>query len=282
MSAGDAVIRVLGADPAVYRPILRAQSILISRRSRLGRGTGRGRVATKGITPFQLRCFLMAVFSVMMLAWIVSSASPIFGVALVLTAGASFLVLDFLFDKFDLLADAGEYQVIAAHPHDAWSVILAKIVAIGRSLAALAASLFLIPAIGAGFAFHSVWVGVAFALSAAALTIVVSAGGVVVSALVIAWGGRQALLRLIPVAHITYLVFYLGLIAARQELTRISVPRLDALGWLQWALPSMWFAAPVEWASGHAGAAAIGRGSLALASIALLLPLSARWVRTRF
>ena len=280
MSAGDAVIRALGADPAVYRPILRAQSRIISRRTRLARATGR--VKTKGITPFQIRCFIMAVLSLMMLQWIVGSASPIFGVALILTAGAGFLVVDFLFDKFDLLADAGEYQVIAAHPHDAWSVILAKIAAIGRSIVALAACLFLAPAVGVGIAFHSIGAGLAFAAATAALTIVVSAGGIVASALVIAWGGRQALLRLLPVAQITYLFFYLGVIATRQELARISMPRLEALGWLQWALPTVWFAAPVEVASGHVGAAVIGRGSLAIVSIGVLLPLSAQWVRTRF
>jgi hypothetical protein len=280
VSAGDAIIRALGADPAVYRPVARAHARILSRRTRLARGTGR--VITKGITPFQFRCFMFVVFSLIMLPWIVGAASPIFGVALVLTAGAGFLILDLLFDKFDVLADADEYQVIAAHPHDAWSVILAKIVALGRSVAALAACTFLIPAIGVGFAFHSVAAGIAFAVGAAALSIAVSAGGMLVSALVVASGGRRALLRFLPVAHAVYLIIYLGIFFARGALARVSMPRIESLGWVQWALPTVWFAAPVELASGHAGPMTAARGSLALASFAVLLPISAHWVRARF
>ena len=280
MSASDAIIRALGADPAVYRPMARAQARILSRRTRLARGAGK--IALKGITPFQLRCFLFAIFSVMMLGWIVGSASPIFGVALILTAGTSFLLLDLLFDKFDVLADADEYQVIASHPHDAWSVILAKLVSLGRSIAALAACAFLIPAIGAGFAFHSVWAAVAFAAAAAALSVAVSAGGMLIAALLVAAGGRRALLRFLPAAHTAYLVLYLGVIATRGALSRVAVPRLESLGWIQWALPSVWFAAPVELVTGHAGPTTVARGSLALGSFALLLPLSAHWVRTRF
>lgn len=280
MSVSDAIIRSMGADPAVYRPVARAHARILSRRTRLARGSGR--IALKGITPFQFRCFMFAVFSLVMLPWIVGATSPIFGVALVLTAGAGFLVLDLLFDKFDVLADADEYQVIAAHPHDAWSVILAKIVAVGRSVAALAACTFLIPAIGVGYAFHSIAAGVAFAAAAAALSIAVSAGGMLVSALIVAAGGRRALLRFLPAAHAVYLVLYVGIISARGALSHVSMPRIESLGWIQWALPTVWFAAPVELASGHAGPTAAARGSLALASFAVLVPASAHWVRTRF
>jgi hypothetical protein len=49
VSASDAIIRALGADPAVYRPMARAQARILSRRTRLARGAGK--IALKGITP---------------------------------------------------------------------------------------------------------------------------------------------------------------------------------------------------------------------------------------
>lgn len=279
MSRADALLYAFGVDPGVYRPMLRAQQRILARRNRLARGTGR--IVVKGFTPFLLRCLMYTVFSVMLLSWILGS-SPLFGVALALTAGAMLLLFDLLFDKVDFLANADEYQVIAAHPHDAWSVLLAKVMALASEVGALGACLFMLPAIATGFAFHSVGAGIAFAGAAAALTAAVSMGGMLASAVIVATGGRRALLRFLPAVHATYLLLYFGVYYARKLVAHMTVPSLDALGWLRWALPSVWFVAPVEFASGHVGPTTAARGALALASTAVLLPISARWVRTRF
>ena len=280
MTASDAVVRALGADPAVFRPVYRAHQRILSRRSSDSR---RGaKVVIRGITPFQFRCFLCAVFSLMMMQWIRGAASPMFGVALVLTVGAGFLVLDVLFDRFDVLSDTGEYQVIAAHPHDAWSVILAKLAALGRSMAILAACTFTVPAIGAGMKFQSLSVGLTFAVTAAALSATVAAGGMLVSTALVAAGGRRAFLRFQPAAHAAYLAIYFGVIAARHSFARLTEPQVHSLAWIDWALPTFWFAAPVELAAGHSGWSSFARASLALGSMVLLASTSARWLSPRF
>lgn len=281
MSVSDRILRGLGADPAVYHPIARAQSRLLDRRAPGMRRSARG-VTLKGIMPFHFKCFSFALISFFMMQLILGAKSPVFGAAMALTGSAILLLMDLLLDKFDMLTNPDEYQVIAAHPHDAWSVILAKLVVIGRSVAILAACLFALPAVGAGLAFHSAEAGAAFVMGAAALTVFISAGGMLLSAVLVAAGGRRVLMNLMPIFHFSLMGLYLGAYFSREALMRAPVPRLESLGWLQWALPPIWFAAPVEAVTGRAGPAAIARGSLALGSLTVMLPLTARWIQARF
>lgn len=224
----------------------------------------------------------MAAFSFYLIRWLTEIAAPIVGVGFVLTAGAGMLLVDLLFDKFDVLADPNEYQVIAAHPHDAWSVVLAKVMAIARDAAILAACLFTVPAITAGFVFHSAMASVAFVLAAASLTLAVSAGGMLSSAAVVAVGGKSALQRVMPVMHLIYLVLYLGIMTGSRWIASIAPSGIEAMGWLKWVLPTIWFAAPVEIAAGQWGPTTVARGFLALGTLLVAVPLFARWIRGRF
>lgn len=275
----DSAVRFLGADPGVYRPIARAQGLILKRKTRMGRA---GRGLLRGLTPAQFRYVTTAIFSVYFSRWILGTPAPLAGAAFTLTAGAAFLLVDLLFDKFDVLADPNEYQVIAAHPHDAWSVVLAKIVAVGQSIAILAACAFTLPAIATGIAFHSVGAGLAYVAAAIALTFTISAGGMLATAAVVSMGGQTALHRVLPFFHGIYALMYLGVFLGRSAILRLAAPSIEALGWWKWALPPMWFIAPVEWATGKAGATTLARAALAVGSFAVLLPLSARWIRTRF
>jgi hypothetical protein len=225
---------------------------------------------------------VVSAFGLYLIRWMTEIPAPIVGVGFVLTAGAGMLLIDLLFDKFDVLADPNEYQVIAAHPHDAWSVVLAKVMAIGRDAAILAACLFAVPAITAGFVFHSAVAAIAFVLAAAALTVAVSAGGMLSSAAVVALGGKNALQRLLPLMHLIYLALYLGIMTGSRWIASIAPSGIEAMGWLKWALPSIWFVAPVEIAAGRFGATTIVRGLLALGTLLITIPLFTRWLRTRF
>jgi hypothetical protein len=265
----------------VYRPVSRAQKLILSRRTPLRRaGTRRGFLS--GLTPFQVQCLVVSGLSIYLVRWLVELAAPLVGVVFVLTAGAGMLLVDLMFDKFDVLANPREYQVIAAHPHDAWSVVLAKVMAIARSAAIMAACVFTAPAIAAGFVFHSVTAALAFVLAASSLTIAVAAGGMLSSAAVVAIGGRAALQRVLPLVHMIYLVLYLGIVVGSNWIATIAPSGIEALGWLKWALPSVWFAAPVELATGQVGSSTLARGLLASGVLLVAVPLCARWVRTRF
>jgi hypothetical protein len=265
----------------VYRPVSRAQKLILSRRTPLRRaGSRRGFLS--GLTPFQVQCLVVSGFSLYLVRWLSVIAAPLVGVVFVLTAGAGMLLVDLMFDKFDVLADPREYQVIAAHPHDAWSVVLAKAMAIARSAAIMAACVFTAPAIAAGFVFHSLIAALAFVLAAAALTIAVSAGGMLSSAAVAAIGGRTALQRLLPLVHVIYLVMYLGIVVGSNWIASIAPSGIEAMGWLKWALPTAWFAAAVELATGQVGSSTLIRGLLAAGVLLIAVPLCARWVRTRF
>ncbi len=274
----DSALRLMGAVPAVYRPIARAQRLILRRKTLLGRA---GRGMLRGITPEQFRYLSTFAFSVYFLRWIVGTPSPITGVAFTLTTGAAFLLVDLISDKFAVLADPNEYHVIAAHPHDAWSVVLAKIVAVGRSIAILATCAFTLPAVATGIAFHSVAAGLGYVMAAVALTVTISAGGMLATAAIVALGGQAALHRVLPFFHAVYAVLYLGIFLGRGAVLRAAVPTIDALGWWKW-FPTLWFTAPVEWVTGKAGATTLTRASLALGSFLVLLPLSARWIHTRF
>jgi hypothetical protein len=274
----DSAIRLMGADPAVYRPVARAQRLILRRRNMLGRSSSG---MLRGITPEQFRYFATAAFSVYLLGLVLGTPSKITVVAFTLTTGAAFLLVDLIADKFAILADPDEYQVIAAHPHDAWSVVLAKIVVVGRSIAILAACAYTLPAVATGIAFHSVATGLAYAVAAAALTITVSAGGMLATAALVALGGRSALHRLLPLFHAVYALLYAGILLGRGAFIRVEASTIDALGLWKW-FPTLWFTGPVEWATGKAGATTLVRAALAVGSFLVLLPLSARWIRTRF
>jgi hypothetical protein len=272
-------LRALGADPEVYRPVARAHARIIDRRIRFGRSGTRFR---RGLTAFQLRCLATLVLSIYLMLWITGTRTPLTGAVLALTAGGGLILFDILFDKFDLLVDPDEYAVLAAHPHHVWSVMLAKIVTVGRSTLTLAACTFLLPSIGAGIAFHSVPAGLAFLVGAFALTVLVALAGILTGAAIVVARGRAALNGILPVAHIAFLFVYVSIPLGRQILAGHELPNLRSLGWVAWVLPSVWFAAPLEAVTGEANSITIVRGALAFASVAAMFPIGARWIGTRF
>ncbi|MGE5176850.1 MAG: hypothetical protein ACM3JJ_10800 [Hyphomicrobiales bacterium] len=279
-SVFDPWIRLLGANPAVFRPMFRAHLRMAERRARLMRGRNRGLLA--GLTPFQTRCVMTFGIGVMTAASMAAASSALVGAIVVLTLGAGFLLLIVALDYFDLLVDRNEYLVIAAHPHDDWSVLLAKLAVFTRNVMILATCLFLAPAGAAAFSSRSAGAGIAFLLGGYGLALTIAWGAVLLTAFVVAAGGRNATDRVLPWAQTLYLALYFGFFSSRRFLSHLTVPSMATLGALPWLLPPAWFAGPFEIASGRGSAAAFGRAGLALASMCAVVAVGAGWIGRRF
>jgi hypothetical protein len=257
----DRVLRVLGADPRVFRPVYRAYRLMLSRPRlirRRDRATG---------SDFLLLLFA-GVYSMAAAALMLKARLPVLAGGLALTVGCGFLLLIVLADYAEALVHPAERLVLAAHPHDDRSLLLAKLAAVGLHLALLSAVLFgpacLVAAVlwGAGAA-------LAFLAGAAGAAVAVVALGLLTAVLLVRSGGRRAMDRLMPWLHGGFQLGYLMPMAANQlfQPQRLSAATRMLLSWL---LPTFWFTAPLELAAGGAGPAAAGRFALAAGSLALL------------
>ncbi|HEX7078426.1 MAG TPA: hypothetical protein VF363_08390 [Candidatus Eisenbacteria bacterium] len=253
---------------------------MAERRARFVRGGARGIFA--GLTPFQTRCLLAFGVGAGTLGAILNATSPIVGAVVVLTLGAGMLLLVVALDYFDLLVDRGEYLVLAAHPHDDWSVLLAKLAVFTRTTMILGTCLFSPAAVAIAFTFHSVWAGVAFLLGGYGVTLTVSWAAVFLSAAAVAAGGHQAMNRVLPWLQAVYIALYLGFFSSRRFLRHVAVPDLGSLGALPWLLPTAWFAAPLELVGVRASPSAWLRGGLALTLMGGLVAVGGRWISSRF
>lgn len=273
----DPVLRALGADPAVFHPVYRAQKLILARRARLVQGQRRGLL--KGGSPFRLLCLFAILYGFSFLAFLLSAQSVLLGSAAVLTIGCCFLLLVVITDNFDVLVDEREALILAAHPHDGRSFVLAKLAAIGRTLAILAVFLFVPSTATLGVSSQgSPAAALAFLAGAAGASLATVAFGLLAAAAILKTGGRGALNRLMPWLQGIFQIGYLLVVGTPRltEMTQAGSP--VELGVLPWLLPSFWFLSPLELALGSPGASALGRLLLAAGTLAFLLAGATRWL----
>jgi hypothetical protein len=257
----DPLIRALGADPAVFRPVYRAHRLILSR-PRLVRLRGR-----KEGSDFLL--YLMAgVISLYAAALMLKTRQPVLGGGLALTLCCGFLLMIVFTDHAGALVHPGERLVLAAHPHDDRSLLLAKLAAVGRSLALLSVTLFAPAGVTAVF-----WWGpgsaLAFLAGAAGAALAVAALGLLAAVFIFRVGGRKAMDRLMPWFQIGAQLGYLVPMAGNQLIEPDKFSS-GARALLPWLLPTFWFTAPLELTAGAAGPAAWTRLALAAGSLGLL------------
>ena len=143
--------------------------------------------------------FLYAgVYSLMFVALLLGARSPLLAAAIALTLGNTFLLLVVITDHSDVLINPRDARVLAAHPHDGRSLLLAKGVAIVRVLSALALVLFVPAGIAAGFLWKSWPAAAAFLAGAAASSLATVLCGLLLGAALFRTGGKAAIDRLMP------------------------------------------------------------------------------------
>jgi hypothetical protein len=271
----DPLLRLLGADPATFRPLYRTQKLLLQRGVRVVQAR-RGLFA--GSSPFRLLCFFAAVYGFSGCAMLLVAKSPLLGAVLALTMGCGFLLLVVVTDNFDVLVNPREMQVIGALPHDSRSFLLAKLAAIGRSLSILAAFLFGIPSLAATFAWGPA-AGLGFLAGSAAAGISTGTFGLLLAAAILKAGGRRAMDRLMPWVQGLFQIGYF-LVISGQRLVELS--GMEGISpWLPWVAPPFWFASPLELALAGPTlpiSPVLARLALAVATPALLLAGATRWL----
>ncbi len=276
MRAGDRLVRLCGADPDVFHPMARAQAIRVRRRARLVRGE-KGLLSK--VTPFRLLCCFAMLYGFFGLFVVIEARASVLGAALALTLGCSFLLMVVVMDDLDVLVNPREYLVLAAHPHDDRSVILAKVFVVGRSLAILWALLFFLPAIGAGVQARSAAAGIAFLAGSAGAASGAATAAIFLGAVILAVGGRAAMQRLLPVLQVAFQLSYFLFLGGRQMLSWIAATEVP--GWISWALPPFWFLAPFEATLRGLTLPLVVKTLLALAAIAALLAGGTRYLDAR-
>jgi hypothetical protein len=191
VSASDPLIRLLGADPAVFHPLYRVQRLLLQRGVRVVQARAR-RGLFSSTSPYRLLCFYAVVYGLSSMALVFTSKSTVLGAVVALTLGSAFLLLVVVTDNFDVLVNPREALVLAAHPHDDRTFLLAKLAAIGRSLAILAVLLFFLPGLAAGFMLRSPVASLAFYFGAAASSLSTVTFGLLLAAHLLLRGGGPA------------------------------------------------------------------------------------------
>jgi hypothetical protein len=277
VSASDPLIRLLGADPAVFHPLYRTQRLLLKRSIRVVQSRRRGRGFLSGVSPFALLSFYAAVYGIMGALFFAMAKSAFLGGALALTLGCSFLLLVVVTDNFDVLVNPREILVLAAHPHDDRTFVLAKIAAIGRTLSILAAFLFVLPGIAAGFVLRTPWGSLLFFLGAAAASVATVAFGLLLAAALLRIGGRRLMERMLPWVQGAFQIGYLFVVGGQRLFERLTVSQPVDVGPLPWFLPSFWFAAPLELLAAGSSVPGWARLGLAAATLGLLLGGAIRW-----
>ncbi len=254
----DPLLRALGADPQVFHPVYHAQRLMLSRPRLL---QARGRTTGSGF----LVGLVASINGVVAATLLLTTRLPVLGGGLALTFCCAFLLMIVLADHAEALVRPGERLVLAAHPHDDRSLLLAKLAAAGRSLAPLAACLFLPPCLVVAFRWPP-GAALAFLAGAAGAALAVATFGLLAAVLLVRLGGRRAMDRLLPWIRLSFQLGYILPMASNRMLLpeRLSAGTRTALSWL---LPTFWFTAPFELAAGGAGPAAVGRLALAAGSL---------------
>jgi len=233
------IARLLGADPAVFVPFARAYALIIRRRSRMRFSRGISPKAMGRISPFHVACFFAALLGTGVAVATVGMKFAFLAIVISLGVGSFLLVFAVLFDYLEVLASPDEYRVIAAHPHDAWSILLAKIVVVGRALGTLATCFFTPTLIAIGFALHSALAVAAFALSATLITIAASFGAMLFGIGIMAKWGRAGLVRFLPAIQTVFLVAYVTMSMGRRWIYMTGkAPGHAILQWLAFMPPA--------------------------------------------
>ncbi|MFL6193206.1 MAG: hypothetical protein ACJ75H_03475 [Thermoanaerobaculia bacterium] len=274
MIAADALLRLLGAEPHTFRTLYGVHKKLLSRGARIVQSRRRGLLT--GSSPFATLCFYAALYGFFFLLMMTISDAPLLSAAVVLTVGASFLVLVVVTDHFDLLVNPREMLVLAAHPHDDRSFLLAKLAAIGRVLALLSLLLFGLPAVVAGFAWHSWLAPLAFLAGAAGVSLAAALFALLLGLFLVRMGGRSAIDRIMPWLQGAFQIGYLFVVGGERLVGLTTAKTVPSK--VLWAVPSFWFASPLELLQGGPTAAALGRLGLAASLVALLLFGATRWL----
>jgi hypothetical protein len=277
VSASDPLIRLLGADPAVFHPLYRVQRLLLQRGVRVVQARAR-RGLFSSASPYRLLCFYAVVYGVSAMALLFTAKSTVLGAVVALTLGSAFLLLVVVTDNFDVLVNPREALVLAAHPHDDRTFLLAKLAAIGRSLAILAVLLFLLPGLAAGFMLRSPVAALAFYLGAAAASLSTVTFGLLLAAFLLKTGGRAGMDRMMPWIQGVFQIGHLVVVGGQRLLGTLAATRPAELGPLPWALPPFWFAAPLELVADGPSASAFARLALGLGTVGLLLGGAVRWL----
>ena len=172
--------RLIGADPRVFIPFVRAYALIVRRRSRMKFSRGISAKAMGRVTPFHMACVASSVLGIAVVAALGTIQPPLLGAAAAMTFGLLIVVFAVLFDYLDVLTSPDEYRVIAAHPHDAWSVVSAKIFVVGRAIATLSLCFFIPNIVAIGFYRHSALAAGGFALGAALGTFSATLGAMLI------------------------------------------------------------------------------------------------------
>ena len=278
----ERVGKLLGADPAVFGPFVRAYGLIVRRQSRMKLLRGVSQKAMGRLTPFHMACVMAAFLGVIVVVALGTLQPPLLGAIAAMTLGLLIVVFAVLFDYLEVLANPDEYRVIAAHPHDAWSVVSAKIFVVGRAIATLSLCYFTPSIVAIGFFRHSALAAVGFALGAALGTFSATLGAMLLGVGILARWGRVALLRVLPAIQAIFLISYFSISMGRRWLVAAG----HSLGaelpsWITF-LPSTWFLAPLEWATGTTTPATWLRATLAFGTVLGLMRVGARWQRSGF
>ncbi|MFL6291279.1 MAG: hypothetical protein ACJ759_10320 [Thermoanaerobaculia bacterium] len=274
--AGDRLIRLLGGDPEVFRPMYQARLRMLQRQSRIIRNRKKDRV--RGASPFRTLCFFAGFYGFFFLL-LIGPGVPLVGAGIALTLGCLFLLLIVITEHLEVLVDPREAAVLAAHPHDDRSFLLAKLAVVGRALAILGGLLFLPSAVALGFKLESPAAPFAFLAGAAGAVAATGASGMLLGALILRLAGRNALERLMPWLQGVFQVGYLVIVGSERVMRALTSP--DAVERILWAVPAFWFAAPLEIVSYGPGRAALVRLLLAASVLALVLLAATRWLGDR-
>ncbi|HET9226803.1 MAG TPA: hypothetical protein VFR31_09060 [Thermoanaerobaculia bacterium] len=270
----DFLIRLFGGDPETFRPMYRARLQMIRRRARIVQSRKR-EGSGGGSSPFLTLCLFSGGYGLFFLL-LATYNVPLLGAGIALTLGCAFLLLIVVTEHFDVLVDPREARVLAAHPHDDRSFLLAKLAVIGNSLAILGALLFGPTAVALGVRLKSIAAPFAFLAGAAGAVMAACASGMLIAALILHFGGRKALERMMPWFQVLFQVGYLLIIGSERAMRILTSP--DALGMLLWSVPSFWFLAPVELVAGRPVVPALERLLLAGAVLAVVLGIATRWL----
>jgi hypothetical protein len=272
---GDALLRLLGADPETFRPLYRVQKLLLARGTRImARRKKRQGLFANGAGLLYLYA---TIYGLMFVSFLLASKSPLFGAAIALTIGSAFLLMIVITDHFDVLVNPREALILGAHPHDGRSFLLAKVAAVVRTLSLLALLLFLPAGIATGFVWRSWLASAAFLAGAAGAGLATALCGLLLGAVLLRMGGKAAVERLLPWLQGAFQIGYLFVIGGPRLVRMLAMPP-RALGALGWALPAFWFLAPLELIGRGAAPAPLARLGLAAGTLALLVFGATRWL----
>ncbi len=271
----DPLLRLLGADPETFRPLYRVQKLLLARGVRIIRVRRAGSLLKRSAFSF---LFLYAgVYGLAFFSMVLGAKAPPLAAGIALTLGDAFLLLLVITDYSDLLINPREALVLAAHPHDGRSLLLAKVVAIVRVLSALVLILFVPAAIAVGLRWKSGLAGAAFLAGAAGSSLATVLAGLLLGAALFRTGGKAAIDRLMPWIQGIFQIGYIAVIGGPRLARMLALPAAS-LGALGWALPSFWFLGPLALVDHSVRSAALVRLGLAGGTLAFLLFGATRWL----